>query len=40
MNNFYVWKSEEAIEEEHDQDMDDIDLVANVGLEMVTFEKA
>ena len=35
-----LWKNEEAMEEEHDQDMKDIDLVANVGLEMVAFEEA
>ena len=39
VNNLYVWKNEEAIEEEHDPDMEDINLVANVGLEMVAFEK-
>ena len=36
----FVCKNEEAIEEEHDQDMEDIDLVANVGLEMVAYEEA
>ena len=35
-----MWKIKEAMEEEHDQDMEDIDLVANVGLEMVAFEEA
>ena len=40
VNNLFVWKNEKAIEEEHDQDMKDIDLVANVGLKMVAFEEA
>ena len=35
-----MWKNEEAIEEEHDQDMEDNDLIGNVGLEMVSFEEA
>ena len=39
VNNLFVWKNEEAIEEEHDQDMEDIDLVANVGLESVALEE-
>ena len=39
MNNLFVWKNEEAIEEEHNQDMEDIDLVANLGLAMVPYEE-
>ena len=35
-----MWKNEEAMEEEHDQDMEGIDLVANVDLEMVAYEEA
>ena len=35
----FVWKNEEAIDEKHDQDMEDIDLVANVGLESVALEE-
>ena len=34
-----MWKNEEAIEEEHDQDMEDIDLIGNVGLENVALEE-
>ena len=39
MNNLFVWKNEEAIEEEYDQDMEDIDLIGNIGLENVTLEE-
>ena len=39
MNNLFVWKNEEALEEEHDQDMKDIYLVANIGLESVAPEE-
>ena len=34
-----MWKNEEAIEEEYDQDMEDIDLISNVGLENVALEE-
>ena len=39
MNNLFAWKTEEAIEEEHDQDMEDIDLIGNVGLENIALEE-
>ena len=39
MNNLLVWKNEEAIEDEHDQDMEDIKLIGNVGLENVALEE-
>ena len=39
VNNLFVWMNEEAIEEEHDQDMKDIDLIGNVGLENVALEE-
>ena len=39
VNTLFVWKNEEAIEEEHDQDMKDIDLIGNVGLENVALEE-
>ena len=39
VNNVFIWKNEKAMEEEHDQDMEDIDLVASVGLAMVTYEE-
>ena len=35
----FVWKNEEAIEDEHDQDMEDIKLIGNVGLENVVLEE-
>ena len=35
----FVWKNEEAIEEEYDQDMEGIDLIGNVGLENVALEE-
>ena len=39
VNNLFVWKNEEAVEEEHDQDMEDIKLIGNVGLENVILEE-
>ena len=39
MNNLFVWKNKEAIEEEHDQDMEDIKLIGNVGIENVALEE-
>ena len=39
VNNLFVWKNEEAVEEEHDQDMEDIELIGNVGLENVALEE-
>ena len=39
MNNLFVWKNEEAIEEEHDQDMEDIDLIGNVSLKNISLEE-
>ena len=35
----FVWKIEEAIEEEHDEDMEEIGLIGNVGLENVVLEE-
>ena len=35
----FVWKNEEAIEEEHDQDMEDIELIWNIGLENIALEE-
>ena len=35
VNNLFMLKNEEAMDEEHDQDMEDIDLVASMGLAMV-----
>ena len=37
VNNLYVWKNEEAIKEEHDQDIEDIKNIGNLGLEGVDF---
>ena len=34
-----MWKNEEAMDEEHDQDMEDIDLVISMGLAMVPYEE-
>ena len=39
VNNLFVWKNEEAVEEEHDQDIEDINLIGNVGLENVALEE-
>ena len=39
MNNLFVWNNEGAIEEEYDQDMEDIDLIGNVGLKNVALEE-
>ena len=39
VNNLFIWKNEEAMDEKHDQDMDDIDLVASMGLAMVPYEE-
>ena len=39
VNNLFMWKNEEAVEEEHDQDMQYIDLVASMGLAMVPYEE-
>ena len=35
----FIWKNDEVVEEEHDQDMEDIDLVASMGLAMVPYEE-
>ena len=35
----FIWKNDEDVEEEHDQDMEDIDLVASMGLAMVPYEE-
>ena len=35
----FVWKNEEAIEEQHDQDMEDIGLIGNIGLENVALKE-
>ena len=34
-----MWKNKEAIKEEHDQDLEDIDLIGNVGLENIALEE-
>ena len=34
-----MWKNKDAIEEEYDQDIEDIDLIGNVGLENVAIEE-
>ena len=39
VNNLFMWNNEEALDEEHDQDMEDIDLVASMGLAMVPYEE-
>ena len=39
VNNLFVWKNEEAIKDAHDQDMEDIDLIGNIGLENVALEE-
>ena len=35
VNNLYVWKNEEATKEEHDQNMEDIENIGNLGLKGV-----
>ena len=35
----YVWKSEEAIEEEQDQDMENIKHIGNIGLGNIVLEE-
>ena len=39
VNNLFIWKNDEVVEEDHDQDMEDIDLVASMGLAMVPYEE-
>ena len=35
----FVWKNEKAIEEEYDQNMEDIELIGNVGPENIALEE-
>ena len=39
VNNLYVWKSQKAIKEEHDQDMQDIENIGNLRLDNVDLEE-